>query len=342
MTTDERIEGLVCRDFDTFESYERFTAANAELARSLPTVETPRGRHVYFRSEWSGYIDFGDGELRGDSGHYCLLPPSVHPDGSHYRWLVPWPDGDLAPINPSDAGFTTETECAERAECTERTERTERTEETEEIESTSNHYTTAIGSALSVLSVSRELDSTVEAAIDAAIGDTQPSTIGQRNRMLFELARTLKAIPALADAAATDVRDIVRRWHELALVVIGTKPFGETWADFVVGWPRVRFPKGQEPMTLVLQRAEASAPPRVAENYDTPQTRRLVAICRELQRASGENPFFLSCRTAGDLLGLDQTTAWRRLGMLVVDGVLAVVRAGTTRWATRYRYVGGD
>jgi hypothetical protein len=93
-------------------------------------------------------------------------------------------------------------------------------------------------------------------------------------------------------------------------------------------------------MTLIVQRADAGPAPQVAERYDAPQTRRLVAICRELQRTSGENPFFLSCRIAGNLLGLDQTTAWRRLGMLVADGVLLVAQSGTAHWATRYRYAG--
>jgi len=134
----------------------------------------------------------------------------------------------------------------------------------------------------------------------------------------------------------------VRRWHERALPIIGTKPFDETWADFVAAWPRVRFPKGQEPMTLIVQRADASPPPAVAERYDAPETRRLVAICRELQRASGDDPFFLSCRTAAELLGMDHATAWRRLEMLVADGVLLVVQVGTKHRATRYRYVGSD
>ena len=337
--------GLVCRDFDTVDGYQRWAAAHPDLARSLPTVETARGRHVYLRSAWRGFIDLGDGELRGDSGHYCLLPPSVHPTGFRYRWAVPWPDGVLAPIDPREAGFLPETESAQRTESAERAERTESaegTEETEETENQSNHDAGTNGSVLSVLSVAPTVESSVDDAIEAAIRDAQPDRVGQRNRAVFELARALKAVPGLADAPVGDLRDTVRRWHEQALPIIGTKPFDETWADFVAAWPRVRFPKGQEPMTLIIQRADASPPPAVAELYDAPQTRRLITICRELQRASGDGPFFLSCRTAGLLLGLDQTTAWRRLGMLVVDDVLLVVQNGTKRRATRYRYTGDD
>lgn len=325
--------GLVCRDFDTREGYEQWARAHPELAHTLPTVETARGMHVYFRSTWRGYIVLGDGELRGDSQHYCLLPPSIHPSGSHYQWDVPWPEDELALIDPREAGFLPETE---------RTERTERTEETEEKESQSNHGVTAYGSSLSVLSVSLPVGSLDDDAIEAAIRDTQPSRLSQRNRLLFELARTLKAIPALAGVAVAELRDIVRRWHERALPVIGTKPFDETWADFVAAWPRVQFPKGQEPMKLIVRRADASPPPGVAKRYDAPQTRRLIAICQELQRAHGNSPFFLACRTAADLLEMDHATAWRRLEMLVADGVLVVVQSGTTQRATRYHYVGGD
>lgn len=41
---------LVCRDFDEMGEYERWAESHPALAKSLPTVATPRpGRHVYFR-----------------------------------------------------------------------------------------------------------------------------------------------------------------------------------------------------------------------------------------------------------------------------------------------------
>src|SRR5262249_55270629 len=116
-----------CRDFDRLGSYESWAAAHPDLAAALPTVATARGRHVYFRGP-EGFADLGDGEYRGDPRHYCVLPPSAHPDGAVYAWLVPLPDGDLPLVDPAEAGLrqpwggepcnTEDTEGAEGAEDT--------------------------------------------------------------------------------------------------------------------------------------------------------------------------------------------------------------------------------
>jgi hypothetical protein len=50
-----------------------------------------------------------------------------------------------------------------------------------------------------------------------------------------------------------------------------------------------------------------------AHRYDYNGLRLLVAVCRELQRVSGQGEFFLSCRTAGKLLGVNHVTAARYL-----------------------------
>jgi hypothetical protein len=85
--------GLVCRDFDTMAGYERWARQHPELAATLPTVATARGRHVYFRGTERRIAKLADGELRGAG--YCLLPPSRHPDGPVYSWLVLLPDGPV-------------------------------------------------------------------------------------------------------------------------------------------------------------------------------------------------------------------------------------------------------
>lgn len=69
----------------------------------------------------------------------------------------------------------------------------------------------------------------------------------------------------------------------------------------------------------------------------------LTSLCRELQRAAGENPFFLSARTAGRLLNVSPMQASRWFFLLQSDGILKLVSKGGTaesvRQASRYRYI---
>ena len=73
-------------------------AAAGELVPELertgaPQVATPRGRHFYFAGQAGGTINVGYGELRG-RGSYVVCPPSIHPSGREYTWLVE-PNGPL-------------------------------------------------------------------------------------------------------------------------------------------------------------------------------------------------------------------------------------------------------
>ena len=96
--------GLIVRDFDQQAAYNRWASDHADLAGKLPTAATARGRHVYGRiPERRGIVTLADGELRGDGG-YVLAPPSIHPAGTAYRWIVPL-NGELPIIDLLSAGF---------------------------------------------------------------------------------------------------------------------------------------------------------------------------------------------------------------------------------------------
>ena len=96
-------------------------------------------------------------------------------------------------------------------------------------------------------------------------------------------------------------------------------------------------------MDQVLERIKDANVPSAAMAYELPGLRLLVALCCELQRSARDAPFFLSCRTAGRLLEVDHTTAWRWLYLMVSDGLLEVEEQGKPgrKRATRYRYVAG-
>ncbi|HUT91382.1 MAG TPA: bifunctional DNA primase/polymerase [Thermoguttaceae bacterium] len=326
---------LVCRDFDTMEGYERWKELHPDLAATLPTVATARGRHVYFRAAQRKIVTLKDGELRG--GGYCLLPPSRHPDGTEYRWLIPLPDGLLPYVDDVQAaGFL------DSLHATETTERTETTEITEDNGGLLKTTDAMEGGGLTIADI--------ESDVRRAILDTLPTQLraptgpGNRNHAVFEFARAMRAIPRFADANADDLENYVRIWHDLGLArgVIGTVPYDDTRGDFIYGWPRVKFPKGLEPMALIFEQAKRAPLPAAASRYECENRQLLVAWCRELQRASGDQPFFLGCRTAGKLLGVDHTTAWRWLSLLQHDRIIVQVEKGdrSKRRASRYRYQG--
>ena len=319
-------------------AYEDWVANHPDLAASLPTVETRRGRHIYCRTEshhiseirarlgkpdGTGAINCLDGELRAGVGCYSVVPPSKHPSGAAYRWLNPLVE--LPTLNLVESGFIILTGDTEKTEEHRGTQRN-----TEAIEGVSECVCEWGGS--------REVPWNEE--IEQAIIETLPTRRGMRNNNVFELARTLKAIPQLADAPGKALRPYVQFWHKLALPVIGTKPFEDTLIDFLKGWRRVKFPKGSDPMAEALANAIAAELPEAAIVYEQEQLRLLVSLCRELQRVSGDSPFFLSCRTAGRLLDVDFKTANRWLFLLVEEDVLTLVKKGdaSSMLASRYRY----
>ena len=317
--------GLVCRDFDDLLAYQRWAETHLELAKTLPTVETARGRHVYFIGQSvTRTSKFTDGELRGSGIN--ILPPSQHPSGVAYRWIIEPTASNLIPLDDLDAaglvGRATET--------TEITENTDITEHTELTDDNRSHER----------SNADDLER-VEPKMEELIRATLPTAGGERNRQVFKLARSLKALAGDVDVDPTTFKPIVKRWHELALPVIRTKAFEETWIDFLQGWPKVKFGDGMDPVKTAMESARKAYPPAAVCEYQ-PAVQLLAALCRELQKLHGSEPFFLSCRTAGIELDVDHATANRWLYLLVSEGLLVETTKGSqsSRKATRYRYVG--
>jgi hypothetical protein len=214
--------GLACRDFDDDAAYRRWATEHPDLASTLPTVKTARGFHVYFAGP-DEFHDLGDGEYRGDAKHYCLLPPSLHPDGPSYTWLVPLPDGELPALDPVQAGLLT---------------LPLPTQADTQAHPPHSLHVSAFGT-------------------EDAISATLPTGPGQRNRRIFALARRLKAI--MPTATTDELEPIVRQWHVSALPIIRTKDWLESWIDFRTAWARVRKPVG-ETMTEIVAIAKARVP----------------------------------------------------------------------------------
>lgn len=324
---------LAALDFDSPETYKWFAATHPELAGTLPTEKTARGYHVLFECEptKSRKPKGRKVELLCD-GAYVICTPSPGK-----QWLHP-PNGSIPRIDPFALGlekFGITPPEAGRRHFTEEPEEPDEREEREEKEMAS---VSSVSSVSSGSSVNLVLSADEQQLIDGAIVKTLPFHAGQRNRCCLDLARRLKAIPSLANRPARDLRAIVQDWHARALAVIGTKPFEETWADFVYAWKRVKWPHGVTLAAAVQKATDNTETPPEAANYDDPKNQLLLRICWQLQQLHGVEPFYLSLRTAGGLADLSHTEAAKRMEMFMEDGHLAIATAHTNIKATRYRY----
>src|SRR5262245_30125142 len=214
--------GLACRDYDLADAYHVWAKLHPDLAQQLPTVQTRRGFHVYSRGP-EGFENLGDGEYRADAGHYCLLPPSQHPNSGTYRWVVPLPEGELPTADPVRDGLLSSVQQSRHSQ--------------------PSQMMPFGGSVLGIDPSARALMPDDKAVEDAML-DTLPAAPGQRNRKLWDLARRLKAIPHLVNATPQRLRPIVARWHQHALPLICTKPLEETLYEFYRAWDRSKYPFG--------------------------------------------------------------------------------------------------
>lgn len=96
--------GLVALDFDTEESYFVWAEGPGRGVRGQTwTTRTSRGYHVWFDfqgdpGESRSYTYQGHEVLLRAKGGYCIVPPSVHHSGAHYRTVhrvEPWVTDDI-------------------------------------------------------------------------------------------------------------------------------------------------------------------------------------------------------------------------------------------------------
>lgn len=186
--------------------------------------------------------------------------------------------------------------------------------------------------------LSRPLSSSVKYLIEMAVRGSLPETIRERNKKLFSLARKLRGIDELSSFSLAQLKPIVRDWHQRALPDISTKPFDETWADFIRGWPKVK-----EIHPMIIERsslaAEGMDEPTLCMEYDSPAAKRLIKICMVLAKCDSSGVFYLSCRDAGLVANITYRWAADILNMFIADGVLVLEQKGNQSGrASRYRF----
>ena len=167
-------------------------------------------------------------------------------------------------------------------------------------------------------------------------GNTVPTEAGQRNSCLFLLARHVKAMPQ--PPTKEELRHIVGAWHGLALPVIQTQDFAVSFNEFMNGYEKVKQPHGAIMDAIIENLASTPIPAGIERLGYGASGNLLVRICAALQERSGDGPFFLAARKAGELLGEPYTDANRMMQMLARDCVIQVVTKGAGRSASRYRF----
>jgi len=108
-----RVSGnLVVIDFDSKEEYEKWLSQlPSHLARAVGwtwVVETGKGVHVYFRLKEAGLVPRTKPRVAGrpvdikGEGGYVLAPPSLHPSGKRYTFLVDCKAADILTLGRED------------------------------------------------------------------------------------------------------------------------------------------------------------------------------------------------------------------------------------------------
>ncbi len=321
--------GLVVIDVDPRHggdvTLEALTAEHGPLPKT-PTAQTGGGGLHYLFQHPGGYVKgragaLGPGlDVKADGG-YIVAPRSKHPGGGDYRWIVSPDDAPLAALPTWMASMLTIRDADSESSNDDR------------------------DGCVSCVSESLSLCASVSLCqwIEKAMAATLPTGPGQRNRRIFTFAQWLKTHPESKDATMGTLRPHVMAWHKAAAANIsGEHGPDETWADFIHAWGAVKYPLGAGPLAEALAAADGTDMPACAEQYANETTRRLIRLCRELQRRAGDKPFYLACRPLGDVLGIDHDRANKLLGMLCTDGILERVYKGHSGRASEFRYIGLD
>lgn len=103
-----QVSGLVVLDVDEEQGQKLLNSLGHPIT---PVAETGHGRHYYFAHPGGGalatQIRFAPGlDFKADGG-YVVAPPSIHPNGQRYKWMISPLDESLAPLPPWATDYLT-------------------------------------------------------------------------------------------------------------------------------------------------------------------------------------------------------------------------------------------
>ena len=101
---------------------------------------------------------------------------------------------------------------------------------------------------------------------------------------------------------------------------------------------RVKFPEGKVLQAIIERAKVASLPPSV-ESLPDDGTKLIASVCYKLHAESGGKPFFLSQKTAGEIIGKSQPAGYRKLLYLRSIGMIVLKEKGFTGKASVYDFI---
>jgi hypothetical protein len=176
------------------------------------------------------------------------------------------------------------------------------------------------------------------------IAQVAPTACHQNNASLFKLARLVRSYEKVVGRLATNTEFglVFDSWCSLS------RPFWRpecTWddyyAEFLDAYAYARMGLDENPLEIAVTRAATASMPEVP-GFKGEAIRRLAAICRELQKITGVNPFFLPTRRLAEILGVHWSTIARWLRNLctlrIIDLAPGEVRKRGGVRSPRYHY----
>jgi hypothetical protein len=171
-----------------------------------------------------------------------------------------------------------------------------------------------------------------------------PTECHQNNSSLFKLARLARSYESAVGRPATkaELQFVFERWAERARQFWRPElRRDDYYAEFLTAYSYAEMGLHENPLDLAFTRAKAGPLPEVP-SFSDKRIRLLVAICRELQKMTGANPFYLPTRKLGGILGAHWTQVARWLRALEFLGIIRLApgevrRRGGIR-SPRYYY----
>ena len=331
--------GLVSIDLDEDRYVDFLLEANPLFATTLRT-RAYRGCNIWIRcvgdyppsGKLKDAIGKEIGEWRADGCQTIIS--GMHPAGMPYRFVV---EQSVITVSHDQIIWP---DCILRPHATE-SKRVRGVGEQEVVE------LSAVGVApvaVGVRPASECLEIQPYLASNDLIARLVPTECHQNNSSLFKLARLVRSYESVVGRLGTkaELQFVFERWAERARQFWRPElTRDDYYAEFLTAYSYAQMGLHENPLDLAVSCAKAAPLPEVP-GFSDERIRLLVAICRELQKMTGTNPFFLPTRKLGEVLAAHWTVVARWLRALEVLDIIhlapgEVRRRGGSR-SPRYHY----